>query len=209
MNALDDCLPDIMQVCRNGHVITDLLKTCPERGLSHCDRCGAPTIELLPDLRTGIAGGGAGAGHGAGGPSETASLLCWLRCRVSLGRSSCRPAVPSSPLVLLETLLRRLPRAIRQFRSRHGRTSPFPGGGVSTILKTCSAPCCRCISTMSIRKPARRVIRRTVGPTCSWRPNGTAVVAKYFVAADLHEAQLPTNGRKTLPTFGGEEAARR
>ena len=37
---------DVMQVCRNGHVITDLLHTYPERGLSHCDRCGAPILQL-------------------------------------------------------------------------------------------------------------------------------------------------------------------
>ena len=42
-NSLDDRVSDVMQVCHNGHVITDLLHTYPERGLSHCDRCGAPT----------------------------------------------------------------------------------------------------------------------------------------------------------------------
>src|SRR5436853_7924129 len=39
---------DVMQVCRNGHVVTDLLRTYPDRGLSHCDRCGAPTLDRCP-----------------------------------------------------------------------------------------------------------------------------------------------------------------
>src|SRR5437588_3474565 len=39
---------DVMQVCRNGHVITDLLLTFPERGLRHCDRCGAATLDGCP-----------------------------------------------------------------------------------------------------------------------------------------------------------------
>jgi hypothetical protein len=41
----NNAVQDVMQVCRNGHVITGLLRTCPERGLSHCDRCGAPTLD--------------------------------------------------------------------------------------------------------------------------------------------------------------------
>src|SRR5437588_10824334 len=36
---------DVMQVCRNGHVVTELLRAYPDRGLSHCDRCGAATLD--------------------------------------------------------------------------------------------------------------------------------------------------------------------
>src|SRR5260370_35887982 len=45
MSTTDVSGPDVMQVCRNGHVITDLLRSSPERGLTHCDRCGAATID--------------------------------------------------------------------------------------------------------------------------------------------------------------------
>ena len=45
MHVAEGPMQDVMQVCRNGHVITDLLRTCPERGQTHCDRCGAATIE--------------------------------------------------------------------------------------------------------------------------------------------------------------------
>ena len=44
-DVADNRLQDVMQVCRNGHVITDLLHTYADRGLSHCDRCGAATLD--------------------------------------------------------------------------------------------------------------------------------------------------------------------
>src|SRR3954471_11740020 len=48
MSAVSELLQDVMQVCRNGHVVTDLLWSSPERGLSHCDRCGAATLSACP-----------------------------------------------------------------------------------------------------------------------------------------------------------------
>ena len=39
---------DVMQVCLNGHVITDRLRGRPEHALSRCDRCGAPTLYRCP-----------------------------------------------------------------------------------------------------------------------------------------------------------------
>src|SRR6266581_1593595 len=44
-DLIDNQLQDVMRVCRNGHVITDLLHAYPDRGLSHCDRCGASTLD--------------------------------------------------------------------------------------------------------------------------------------------------------------------
>jgi hypothetical protein len=35
---------DVQQVCRNGHVITALLKTFPATGQKFCDKCGESTI---------------------------------------------------------------------------------------------------------------------------------------------------------------------
>ena len=46
---------DAMQVCRNGHVITDLLRTCPERARTHSDRCGAATMDRSIQYLTSIA----------------------------------------------------------------------------------------------------------------------------------------------------------
>src|ERR1700722_9412525 len=45
MNLDPTIAADVMQVCRNGHVITDRLRGDPESGRSHCDRCGAATLD--------------------------------------------------------------------------------------------------------------------------------------------------------------------
>src|SRR6516164_2076406 len=36
---------DVMQVCRNGHVITDRLHADAESGRNRCERCGAATLD--------------------------------------------------------------------------------------------------------------------------------------------------------------------
>src|SRR5262245_6210000 len=48
MTRIDQPCHDVMLVCENGHVITDLRRAYPERGQSHCDRCGAATIDHCP-----------------------------------------------------------------------------------------------------------------------------------------------------------------
>lgn len=39
---------DVMQVCENGHRITDTLSSHPEHGQERCSRCGAKTISKCP-----------------------------------------------------------------------------------------------------------------------------------------------------------------
>jgi hypothetical protein len=48
MSSIVTSIQDVMQVCRNGHVITDLLRTHPECAQTHCDRCGAVTLDCCP-----------------------------------------------------------------------------------------------------------------------------------------------------------------
>jgi hypothetical protein len=120
----DNPLRDVMQVCQNGHVITDLLRTFPDRGQDHCDRCGAVTLDQCATCGIEIPG----AVHVPGFVPVGRSLppeFC----------SSCGAAFPWSKraetgaatdaLADLEQLLRRLPRVIRQLRSRHGTRSAF------------------------------------------------------------------------------------
>ncbi len=124
MNTLEDRPHDIMQVCRNGHVITDLLRTYPERGLGHCDRCGASTIDRCPTC-----------GLELPGAVPVPGLVLVGRSRVPRFCAACgapfpwanapRAAVAPSPLALLEMVLRRLPFAVRQLRHRHGGRSAF------------------------------------------------------------------------------------
>jgi hypothetical protein len=124
MNASADLSHDVMQVCVNGHVITSLLHSNPGRGLSHCDRCGAATLDRCPTC-----------GHSLPGAVPVPGLVLLGELRPPLHCHVCgamfpwatapeNSAVPS-PLSALETLLRRLPRAIRQLRSRQGHRPPF------------------------------------------------------------------------------------
>jgi len=123
MDAMLHPEQDIMQVCRNGHVITDLLRTYPERALTHCDRCGTVTMERCPTCGHELPGaivvpglqpvGARAAPHFC---SMCGAAFPWMRQR--------RPP-KREPLELLENLLHRLPRVIRQLRVRNGDRPPF------------------------------------------------------------------------------------
>ncbi len=47
---------DVMQVCLNGHVITDRLRMSPEFGQEYCDKCGEKTISSCPECGKDIQG---------------------------------------------------------------------------------------------------------------------------------------------------------
>jgi hypothetical protein len=120
----EDYVPDVMQVCRNGHVITDLLRSFPERGRGHCDRCGAGTLERCPTCGQELPGavyvpGLVPVGH------RPPPQFC-ATCGASFPWTERAPlSSPSGPLRQLETLLRRLPLVVRQLRFRQGDRPPF------------------------------------------------------------------------------------
>jgi hypothetical protein len=123
MNTLDGCVPDVLQVCRNGHVITDLLRTFPERGLSHCDRCGAATLDHCATCGQSLPGAVYVPGLvPVGRPQPPRFCPC---CGAAFPWTQRPSAAAASPLTVLENLLRRLPLVIRQLRSRHGDRPPF------------------------------------------------------------------------------------
>ncbi len=112
-----------MQACRNGHVITDLLRTCPERARTHCDRCGAATMDRCETCGHELPGAAVVPGLQPVGvrPAPAFCSACgaafpWTRER--------RPPKRES-LVILDNLLRRLPLVIRQLRVRHSDRPPF------------------------------------------------------------------------------------
>jgi hypothetical protein len=124
MTVLDAYRPDVMQVCRRGHVITDLLVTFPERARSHCERCGAPTLHQCLTCGQELPG----AVHVPG--AEPLGLrrppqYC-AACGAAFPWTERAPAVrgPGS-LPLLEALLRRVPLVVRQLRVRQGEKQPF------------------------------------------------------------------------------------
>jgi hypothetical protein len=105
-------------VCRNGHVITDLLLGYPERGLAHCDRCGAATLDHCPTCGREIPGAVYVPGLTPAG-SRPAPNYC-AACGAPFPWNKARPSISSDPAAALETILRRLPLMIRELRSRHG-----------------------------------------------------------------------------------------
>jgi hypothetical protein len=123
-DLIDSRLQDVMQVCRNGHVITDLLRAYPDRGLSHCDRCGAATLDRCATCGLEIPGAGHVPGLVPVGRAQPPDFCSG--CGASFPWSSkTEPEPAPDPLANLERLLRRLPRVIRQLRSRHGNRPPF------------------------------------------------------------------------------------
>ena len=123
-DLIDNRLQDAMQVCRNGHVITDLLHTYPDRGLSHCDRCGAATLDRCATCGLGIPGAVHVPGLVPVGRSQPPEFCSACGAAFPWSRKA-EPGVASDPLADLERLLRRLPKVIRQLRSRHGNRPPF------------------------------------------------------------------------------------
>jgi len=115
---------DVMQVCRSGHVMTDLLHTHPERGRSHCDRCGAGTLDRCGTCGQELPGAVPVPGLAPVGVIRPPAFC--PACGAAFPWAADRRAVPADdPLRLLEPMLRRLPRMIRQLRSRHGNRPPF------------------------------------------------------------------------------------
>jgi hypothetical protein len=122
VNDLADT-PDVMQVCTSGHVITDLLHGCPERGLAHCDRCGAPTIDHCQTCGQMIPGAVHVPGLvPAGSPSPP--NYC-ATCGAAFPWTKQPRGAADDRRAWLERLLRRLPRMIAELRSRHGNRPRF------------------------------------------------------------------------------------
>jgi hypothetical protein len=119
-----DTVQDVMQVCESGHVITDLLLTHPELGLTHCDRCGAATLAHC--LTCGAPLPGAIPVPGLEPIGERQPPQHCPNCGASFPWTE-RPGRPlgAGPLAQLEMLLRRLPLVARQLRSRHGDRPAF------------------------------------------------------------------------------------
>ena len=111
-----------MLVCRNGHVITDRLRGCPEQGLSHCDRCGAATVSCC--LTCGLELPGALALPGPVPIGRLRPPSYCGQCGAAFPWAP-RPRPAADPLATLEALLRRLPLVARQLRTRQGDRPPF------------------------------------------------------------------------------------
>jgi hypothetical protein len=112
-----------MQVCRNGHVVTDLLHTYPERSLSHCDRCGAATLDRCPTCGWELPGAVRVPGLIPVGLLEPPRYC--PACGAAFPWAADAESPGPEAWSVLENLLRRLPRVARQLRERHGDRPPF------------------------------------------------------------------------------------
>jgi hypothetical protein len=113
-----------MQVCRNGHVITDLRNSFPEHTRTHCERCGASTLDRCPTCGHEIPGAvyvPEAAPIGARRPPDYCSV-----CGAPFPWTARRQKRPApAALAVLESLLRRLPLVTRQLRDRHADRPSF------------------------------------------------------------------------------------
>jgi hypothetical protein len=114
---------DVMQVCRNGHVVTDLLCHFPERGLAHCDRCGAQTLDRCLTCGQEIPGGVYIPGLPVLGSISPPNYCACCGAAFPWAARRCPPPVYIDARI--ESLLRRLPAVIRQLRWRQTERAPF------------------------------------------------------------------------------------
>jgi hypothetical protein len=116
--------PDVMQVCRNGHVVTDLLHSFPERGRGYCERCGAATIDRCATCGRSLPGAVfvPGLVPLAAGAAPSYCPSCGAAFPWAV--DSLRAETPDA-LAILEAFLRRLPRVVRGLRSRHADRPAF------------------------------------------------------------------------------------
>ncbi len=114
---------DVMQVCRNGHVVTDRLRGRPEDARSRCDHCGAPTLHRCPTCGRDLPGGRDVLGLEPIG-RRAAPAHC-PRCGATFPWAARRKPPPPGPLAVLDGFLRRLPRVARELRVRHADRPPF------------------------------------------------------------------------------------
>src|SRR5262245_20873415 len=115
---------DVMQVCRNGHVITDLLQSFPEHALARCHECGGDTFACCPTCGQALPGAVFVPGLVPLG-RRLAPEFC-SACGASFPWTKRSPlASPSLPLRQLESLLRRLPAVARQLRFRQDDKPPY------------------------------------------------------------------------------------
>jgi hypothetical protein len=187
--AADPPVRDVMQVCRNGHVITDRLRGRPESAAPRCDRCGAATLDRCPTCGLALPGAIPVPGLSPiGRPRPPA--FCY-QCGAAFPWTR-RPAAAPPPLAALEALLRRLPRALHELRSRHGDRPPFRAADVydlEDMLRALLPLHCDDVRPLS-RTPSYAAATRTDFLLVSSAGGRNVALTAKWVTADLTEAVL-------------------
>jgi hypothetical protein len=198
----DTTAQDVMLVCRNGHVLTDRLRSSPESAALRCDRCGAPTLDRC-----------ATCGQALPGALPVPGLLPVGRPRPPAFCATCgaafpwtrRPAAAPPPVAALESLLRRLPRVVRELRSRHGDRPPFRATDTRDLEDLLRA-------LLPLHFDDVRPLCRTPSYAAATRtdfllvpPGGgrTIALALKWVTADLAETSLTTQWEEDVTHYEG------
>lgn len=183
MNAVAGTFIDGMQVCHNGHVVTDRLATCPDQARGFCDRCGAATLDQCVTCGTPLS-----AAHlpGLFPVATPRPPRCCIACGAVFPWARPRPSSLPAPLPTLEALLRRLPRVARELRSRHGDRPPFAIRDIHDLedllraLLPISFDDCRLEARTPSYAPGRRTDFLLV-------PHGVALTTKHVSAAQARQ----------------------
>jgi hypothetical protein len=118
-----ETIQDVMQVCRNGHVISDRLRSSLDEAQHHCDRCGALIQERCLTCGQELPGALLVPGLLPIGGRQPPTYCS--NCGAAFPWAPKRRPHAADPRAAVEQLLRRLPRVIRQLRSRHENRPPF------------------------------------------------------------------------------------
>jgi hypothetical protein len=191
-----DSAQDVMQVCRNGHVITDRLRSDPDSGRTHCDRCGAATLDHCATCGADL--------PAAAGLLGLVPIGTWPAPRHC---PTCGAAFPwgrnprpgPEPVAVLEALLRRLPLVIRQLRWRQGDRTPFKVDDQRDLEDLLRA-------LLPLRFDDVRLENRTPSYSPSTRtdlvlaPERIALTVKY-ARPELRETQLAEQGREDIAYY--------
>lgn len=194
---------DIMQVCLNGHVITDRLTSDPESGRTHCDRCGAATLDHcctcgsklpgvlpVPDLMP------IGASPAPRYCATCGAAFPWVR----------RPRAAPSAMKLLEPLLRRLPSMIRQLRWRQGDGPPFRVENERDLEDLVRAVLPLRFDEVRLESRTPRYSSRT--RTDFFLPRGKIAITVKYVRGDLLEPQLREQWNEDIAYYRGWPSCR-
>lgn len=116
---------DLMQVCKNGHKITDRLNSCPQHSKEFCDRCGAETIYQCPKCKEPIKGYYDVPGVMTLGSETPIPHHChkcgepypWAKDKKELEKATKK--IEHNPVLLIENLCNKFHLIVRQIRQRH------------------------------------------------------------------------------------------
>jgi REase_DpnII-MboI/Uncharacterized protein conserved in bacteria (DUF2321) len=194
---------DVMQVCLNGHVITDRLTSAPESGRTHCHRCGAATLDHcctcgsrlpgvvpVPDLVP------IGSLQAPRYCATCGAAFPWVR----------RPRAAPRALKLLESHLRRLPLMIRQLRWRQGDQPPFRVENERDLEDLVRAVLSLHFDDVRLESRTPRYSPRT--RTDFFLPRAKAAITVKYARSDLREPQLRDQWQEDIAYYRARPGCR-